>query len=83
MGFFYISIKFLIDRVPPCRILEFRDFGLIREQATGKDDHESQTQNNSCAETFPKSPYMSHTDRRNSSYARKDIFFLVRALVKG
>jgi hypothetical protein len=53
------------------------DFGRIRDQATGADDHDSQTQNNSCAETFPASPYMSHSDSRNSSYTRKDIFFLV------
>jgi hypothetical protein len=48
----------------------------------GTDDHESQTQNNPCAENFPMSPYMSHSDSKNSSYARKDIFFLVRVLVK-
>jgi hypothetical protein len=69
MGFFKISMKFLIDRVPSCRILEFWVFGQIREQAKTADDHESQTQNNSCAETFPKSSYMSLSDSRNSSYA--------------
>jgi hypothetical protein len=29
MGFFNNSIKFLIDRVPSCRIFEFWDFGRI------------------------------------------------------
>jgi hypothetical protein len=29
MGFFNISIKFLIERVPSCRIFEFWDFGRI------------------------------------------------------
>jgi hypothetical protein len=29
MGFFNISIKFLIDRVPSSRIFEFWDFGRI------------------------------------------------------
>jgi hypothetical protein len=81
MGFFYISMKFLIESTitPYIGIL---DFGRIREQATGADDHESQTQNNPCAETFPTSPYMSHSESRNSTNARKDIFFLVRVLVK-
>jgi hypothetical protein len=60
MGFSNISMKFLIDRVPSCRILEFRDFGRIREQATGADDHESLTENNPYAETFQTSPYMSY-----------------------
>jgi hypothetical protein len=31
MGFFNISIKFLIDRVPSFWILEFFEFGRIRE----------------------------------------------------
>jgi hypothetical protein len=31
MGFFNVSMKFLIDRVPSCRILQFWDFGRIRE----------------------------------------------------
>jgi hypothetical protein len=29
IGFFNISIKFLIERVPSCRIFEFWDFGRI------------------------------------------------------
>jgi hypothetical protein len=29
MGFFNTSIKFLIERVPSCRIFEFWDFGRI------------------------------------------------------
>jgi hypothetical protein len=29
MGFFIISIKFLIERVPSCHIFEFWDFGRI------------------------------------------------------
>jgi hypothetical protein len=29
IGFFNISIKFLIERVPSCRIFEFWDFGQI------------------------------------------------------
>jgi hypothetical protein len=41
IGYFIISIKFLIDRVPSCRIMEFWDFGRIRELATDTDDHES------------------------------------------
>jgi hypothetical protein len=40
------------------------------------------TQNNPCAETFPTNPHMSNFDSRYSSYARLDIFFLVRVLVK-
>jgi hypothetical protein len=50
-----MSMKFLIDGVPSCRILEFWGFEWIREQTTGADDHESQTQNNFCTETLPMS----------------------------
>jgi hypothetical protein len=41
IGFFNISIKFLIDRVLSFRIFEFWDFGWIGEWATDADDHES------------------------------------------
>jgi hypothetical protein len=54
MGFSNISMKFLIDRVPSSRILEFWNIGRIRQQAMGADDHMSQTQNNPCAETFQR-----------------------------
>jgi hypothetical protein len=40
-----------------------------------------QAQNNSCADSFPTSPFFQF-EKRNSSYARKDVFFLERVLVK-
>jgi hypothetical protein len=49
-----------IPSIPSCRILEFRDFGWVREEAKGADDHKSQIQNNTCAKTFPTSPHMSN-----------------------
>jgi hypothetical protein len=82
MGFFNTSMKFLIDRVPSYRILEFWDFDRIREQATGVDDHKSLTENNLYAETFQTSSHMFKSDSRNSSYACKSAFFVVRVLVK-
>jgi hypothetical protein len=83
-GFFNISMEFLIDRVPSCRILEFWVFGRIRQWATGADDHMSQIQNNHCAETLLTSNELLNVqfDSRNSSYARKSVFFLARVLVK-
>jgi hypothetical protein len=36
--------------------------------------HESQTQNDPYTETFQTSPYISNSESRNSSYARKGVF---------
>jgi hypothetical protein len=66
--FSYISIKFLIDRVPSCRIFEFWDFGRIG--------------NYLYAEAFQTSRHMSNFEYRSSSYACKSLFFLVRVQVK-
>jgi hypothetical protein len=85
MGFFNIAIKFLIDRVYHYAI--YCNFGTLarlesRSQAQMTNDHGSQAQNNPCAKTFTISLYMSNSDSRNSSYARKDGFLLIRVLVK-
>jgi hypothetical protein len=62
------------------RMLEYLDFGQIKEQVTVEDDHEFQTQNHFCAETFQTSLYMSNSGSRNSSFARKGVWFLVKIL---
>jgi hypothetical protein len=75
LGFFFISMKFLIDRVPSCLIFGIWDFGRIRE-------HGNVPLNFPRAKTFQTSPHMFNLRQRNSSYTSKGVFFLVRVLVK-
>jgi hypothetical protein len=75
-------MKFLNDRVPSSLILEIWDFGRIREEATGAGDHGLWAHNNLCAKTFQMSSHLFNLNHRNSSYACKSVFFLVRVLVK-
>jgi hypothetical protein len=82
-GFFIISMKFQIDRVPStCLIFGIWDFGRIREQATCAADHDNVPLNFSRAKTFQTSPHMFNLRPRNPSYTWKGVFFLVRVLVK-
>jgi hypothetical protein len=66
-GFFIITTKFLIDRVPSCPILKISDLGRIGELATGEDGHGTNTQNIPGADTFRRISHMFHSDSRNSS----------------
>ena len=68
LGIFTISMKFLIEEVPSCPILEIWDFGRIEEQATGATCHDIQAQKYPHVETFQTSPHMLNLNNGNSSY---------------
>jgi hypothetical protein len=69
-----MSLKFLINRVPPSRILEILDFDRIWEYATNAAVHESQIKKNCWTETFQTSPHKSNSDFSNLSFFF--VFFL-------
>jgi hypothetical protein len=74
-------MKFLNDRVPSCPILEIWDLAGLGSGPLAQVTIDSELII-ILAKTFQMSTHLFNLNHRNSSYACKSVFFLVRVLVK-
>jgi hypothetical protein len=73
-GFFIISMKFPIDRVPTCLLFGIWDFGRIREWARCAADHGNVALNFPRAKTFQTRPYVKFEAKEPKLYLKRCIF---------